>query len=143
MSTFEIDSNAFVKEAWISMLAGVQVAQDFIIAYTPRDWDRPPQNIDRKDGKTPIRNTWRRPVFKDWHWYQWVTGNLKRSIWYEQKWPLEFIIGVIRWPTEEYADDLEFWTYKMSARSFLRRGIIEKNPEIISVIERTFQQLTQ
>jgi hypothetical protein len=39
------------------MLAGVQVAQDFIIAYTPRDWDRPPQNIDRKDGKTPIRNT--------------------------------------------------------------------------------------
>lgn len=59
MSTFEIDKSAFIKEARTAMVSGVQFAQSRIVDMTPRDWNRAPQSIDRKDGKKPIRNTGR------------------------------------------------------------------------------------
>lgn len=142
MSDFQIDPKAFKKEARTAMIAGVQFANAKIIEMTPRDWSRPPKPIDRKDGKPPIRNTGRKPVSHGGHWYEWVTGNLRRSITYEEVWELDFIIWVVQWPTEEYARAQEFGTSRMPARSFLRRGIIEHSKDISRIIESVFTQLT-
>ena len=59
MSEFQMDSSVFKKEARTAMLAGVYRAHQKIVEMTPRDELRMPQNIDRKDGKTPIRTTGR------------------------------------------------------------------------------------
>lgn len=143
MADFQIDTNAFKKEARIAMIAGVQFANTKIVEITPRDWSRPPQDIDRKDGKAPRRSRGRQPVSHGGHWYAGVTGNLRRSVTYEEVGELDFIIGVVQWPVEEYAKAQEFGTSRMPARSFLRRGIIEHNKEIIRIIESVFTQLTK
>lgn len=59
---------------------------------TPRDIEKYPiQNINRKDGLVPRRNTrkdnkhrYRKPVNLDGNWYAGVTGNLRRAVGYER-----------------------------------------------------------
>lgn len=143
MSDFQIDPNVFKKEVRTAMLAGVQYGAGKIVEMTPRDWTRPPQNINRKDGKAPTRKSGRQPVSRWGNWYEGVTGNLRRSISYEERWTLDFIIWVVQWPVEEYARAQEFGTSKIPARSFLRRGIIQHNKEIMGIIESVFTQLTK
>ncbi len=143
MSRFELDTSTLKKEAHMALFAWVNFAHNKIIEITPRDEKRMPQNIDRKDGKIPIRNTWPfRPVFKNWHWYVWVSGNLRKSVQMEEVWPMDFIIWVQRWPTEEYAWAQEFWTPSVPARSFLRKWIIDNSKDIFKVMETAFYQLS-
>lgn len=91
-------------------VAAEQLTDD-IRAIAPRDPTRPP-----KDPSRP------------------VTGNLKRSIAYEVNDNLEAKIGVNlqhgltegKTPIMEYARYQEFGTPNMPARSYLRKGLIEK-----------------
>lgn len=119
MASFDLDKNAFIREARTAMLAGVQIAHTRIVQMTPRDPLRLPQNPSAR-----------------------VTWNLRRSVQYEEKGKLDFIIWVVRGPTEEYAWAQEFGTNHIPARSYLRRGIIQNSREILRTIESVFSQLT-
>ena len=98
-------------------VAAEQLTDD-IRAITPRDPTRPPKDLTRP-----------------------VTGNLQRSIAYEVNDNLEAKIGVNlqhgltegKTPIMEYARYQEFGTPNMPARSYLRKGLIEKGKEALDV----------
>lgn len=93
---------------------------------TPRDPQRMPKNPNAK-----------------------VTGNLKRAIvdsnwsypWVEKRSNLHYIVWVSN--DIEYAKYLEFWTKRMAPRSFLRKTMIDKEKQIIDVLNSTFDVLTR
>lgn len=98
-----IEDIAKVLIAAAATEAAVQAAEN-----APRDWARPPKNINRKDGKRPNRK--RGVVSKDGDYYQAVTGNLKRSIGYEiESGGLSARVGVAaHGPASAYARAQEF-----------------------------------
>lgn len=96
-----------------------------IIEVTPRDLDRLPQNINRKDWKAPSRSSYFKPVQINWNWYEGVTGTLKRSVSHEKIENFYFLIGVLKWPATKYAMAQEFWTIHIPPRSFVRKWIFD------------------
>lgn len=120
MSNFTINP-AGVEELRGILKDGLAVAAeqltDDIRAITPRDPTRPP--------KDPTRP---------------VTGNLQKSIAYQVTDELEAKIGVNlehnlsegKTPILEYARYQEFGTPNMPARSYLRKGLIEKGKEALN-----------
>ena len=66
-----INERAFNEAINAGLAAVGLVLVDEIVKITPRDLERLPINtIDRKDGKTPIRRTGRKPVQVFGHWYE-------------------------------------------------------------------------
>lgn len=120
MSSFTINP-AGVEELRGILKDGLAVAAeqltDDIRAITPRDPTRPP--------KDPTRP---------------VTGNLQKSIVYQVTDELEAKIGVNlehnlsegKTPILEYARYQEFGIPNMPARSYLRKGLIEKGKEALN-----------
>lgn len=137
---FEVNEKAFEDAMQFALTEVGLVLQDEIVKVTPRDLERLPiNNIDRKDGKTPIRRSGRRPVQIFGHWYEGVTGNLKRSIahWVNRK-AYEVNVWVSSsGPAINYAKYLEFGTPKMAPRSFLQKTI--EDPRIQSKLAKTFE----
>lgn len=113
---------------------------DEVVKITPRDLERLPQSISRKDGKPPKRSSASKPVLIDGEWYPGVTGNLKRSIKSEVVSDREVRIGVEKGPASKYAPYLEFGTRTMAPRSFLRKTLEDKKSQIMKVISDSFRQ---
>lgn len=111
---------------------------DEILKITPRDLERLPiNNIDRKDGKKPVRSSHFKPVFVNWHWYEWVSWMLKKSIISEKIEDLYFMIWVSKWYATKYARHLEYGTVHMAPRSFIRKWIYENLKKASTVFENT------
>ena len=82
-------------------------------------------------------------VSKNWLWYEWVTWNLKRSVWLENTGYLEYSVWVMEWPTEIYAYTQEFWdpSRNIPRRSFLNEKFKKHKKEIEAQIQKTFNEL--
>jgi HK97 gp10 family phage protein len=131
---FDEAINAGLAQVWLMLV-------NEIVKITPRDIERLPINdIDRKDGKTPIRRTGRKPVQVFGHWYEWVTGNLKRSIAHtlDTGWKKVMVGVTAGGPAENYGEDLEYGTAKMKARSYLRKTI--SDPQIQEKLAHEFER---
>lgn len=98
---------------------------------TPRDKDRLPNNINRKDGQAPRRQGG--VVNIGGNFYPQVTGSLKRSIAFQRVHSLSYKVGSAQAgknsktgeQTNAYGMALEFGTKHMKPRSFLRKGILD------------------
>jgi hypothetical protein len=77
----------------------------------------------------------------DGHWYEWVTWNLKRSIWMQKIWEWRYVVGVNQWVTEEYWRVLEFWTDDIEERSYLRDWLERNHKELVLVLKQNFSKL--
>lgn len=87
--------------------AAALVAVEDIVEVTPRDLERPPRNINRKDGKRPIRK--RGVTSFGGNFYPQVTGNLKKSIGYERSGKMAVRVGTeASGPASKYARAHEF-----------------------------------
>ena len=142
MSEFVYKPDEFERALEKSLLWTVQFLQAQIIDITPRDLERLPQNINRKDGKAPMRSTHFKPVSVGGNWYPGITGKLKQSIAHQMQDSLEFKIGISAGPTLEYAKYLEFGTRRMRPRSFLRKGIIDNKDKAKEVFEKLLKSIT-
>lgn len=151
MAEFDFDTLMFEKMVDQSILVWANILHQESLKEIPRNWDDPPNPIVLKVKSKPERNIrewnkhyYRKPVSKNWQWYEWVTGNLKRSVWLENTWFLEYSVWVMEWPTEEYAYTQEFWdpTRNIPARSFLRDPLDKNYPKIIAQVQRTFKELS-
>ena len=108
---------------------------DEIVKITPRDLNRLPNNINRKDGKAPYRSSHYKPVQIWWNWYEWVTGMLKRSISHEKIEDFYFLIWVQKGPATKYAKYqewikkdwtiLEYGSVFSPPRSFIRKWVYD------------------
>lgn len=142
MAEFSLDTLAIEKSIDETLTIASNILVVKVRENTPRDKKRLPKNtIDRKDGKKPFRSSHFKPVQINWHWYEWVTWNLKRSIWMEKVWSWNYAVWIIKWITEEYWKHLEFWTDTMEERSFLRKWLVDNEKELISVMKNNFKIL--
>ncbi len=142
MAEFSLDTLAIEKSIDETLTIASNILVVKVRENTPRDKKRLPKNtIDRKDGKKPFRSSHFKPVQINWHWYEWVTWNLKRSIWMEKVWSWNYAVWIIKWVTEEYWKHLEFWTDTMEERSFLRKWLVDNEKELISVMKNNFKIL--
>ncbi len=142
MAEFSLDTLAIEKNIDETLTIASNILVVKVRENTPRDKKRLPKNtIDRKDGKKPFRSSHFKPVQINWHWYEWVTWNLKRSIWMEKIWSWNYAVWIIKWITEEYWKHLEFWTDTMEERSFLRKWLVDNEKELISVMKNNFKIL--
>lgn len=140
MSDVVFVRDLFLDEAIeFGLLEVVLFLQDKIIEITPRDKDRLPQTINRKDGKAPYRSSYYKPVMIGGNWYEWVSWNLKKSIWHERLNNFFFLIWVRKGPATEYARSLEFGTVHMAPRSFVRKWIFDNLHEAKKVFERAIK----
>jgi len=142
MSKFSLNTIALKR----SIDESVQITSNILVAkvreITPRDKDRlPKNNIDRLDGETPERSSHYKPVQIEWHWYEWVTWNLKRSIWMQKIWEWRYVVWVNQWYTEEYWRVLEFWTDDIEKRSFLRQWLEDNEKELTYMLKSNFTKL--
>ena len=142
MSEFSLNAIALKR----SIDESVQITSNTLISkvreITPRDKDRlPKNNIDRIDWKTPERSSHYKPVQIDGHWYEWVTWNLKRSIWMQKVWDWRYVVWVNQWYTEEYWRVLEFWSDDVEKRSFLRQWLDENKNELTYILKSNFSKL--
>lgn len=78
--TFKPDTRELESAIAEALASATLFAQAKIAEITPRDLERLPQDIDRKDGKAPRRSTYFKPVNIGGHWYAGVSGQLKRSV---------------------------------------------------------------
>lgn len=140
MSDFSFSQDSIIDDAVDFALQDmVLFLQQKIKEITPRDKNRLPQNINRKDGKAPHRS--KRPPVRIWgNWYPWVTGNLKRSISHEKITNFFFMIGVQKWPTTKYAAAQEFGTIHIPPRSFIRKWIFDNLDPAKRVFQKSFQE---
>ena len=140
MAEFSLDTLAIEKSIDESLMITSNILVTKVREITPRDKKRLPKNtIDRKDGKKPFSHY--NPVQINWHWYEWVTWNLKRSIWMEKISSWNYAVWIIKWVTEEYWKHLEFWTDIMEERSFLRKWLVDNEKQLISVMKNNFNIL--
>ena len=116
MATFDFNELMFESIIDKSILAWANILHQESLKKVPRDWNNAPNPIKLKVKKIPERNVrkwnkhyYRNPVSKNWQWYEWVTWNLKRSVWLENTWYMEYSVGVMAWPTEDYWYTQEFW----------------------------------
>lgn len=141
MAEFTMDERELRRMVDLSMREGARVWVDLIVRQTPRDWDRPPQPISRKDGKKPKRKGW--VVSKNGQYYRSVTWALKSSIWFQKAGASTYDLGVRRWPASAYAKAQEFGTVHIPPRPYVRKAFIEGHREIIASILYTFYQLSK
>lgn len=125
----------------LAMREGARVGVDLIVIQAPRDWKRPPKNINRKDGKKPHRE-WG-VVSRGGNYYNAVTWALKSSIGFQKSWGAQYDIGVQKWPASAYAKAQEFGWVHTPPRPYVRKGFIEGSREIISAVLYTFYQLSK
>lgn len=137
--TIKIDTSVVADALEYALIGTAQVGLEEIVKITPRDPKRMPQNIDRKDGKKPNRSTHFKPVNIGGHWYQWVSGMLKRSVAMEKTSQFQVRIGIQRWPTELYGRAQEFGTPRIPPRSFLRKWIIDNNDKLVKRFKSLFK----
>lgn len=116
MSKFQFDDAKINTAMEMALLDSVQLLQEEILKITPRDPKRPPKDPSRK-----------------------VTGDLKRSIDFQQKSQFEFVIGT-KQGEAEYGKYLEFGTPRMAPRSFLRQGIIDSKDLVLKNFALRFKQ---
>lgn len=101
---------------WGALLDSVMMLTNDVIAITPRDPKRLPLDPSVR-----------------------VTGDLKRSIDYQQVGELEYKIGTKQWEAE-YWKFLEFGTPKMAPRSFLRKWLIDNKDKVLRNFGKRFAQ---
>lgn len=151
MAKFELDKMWLENILDKSILVWANTWHNLSIDYAPRIKEDLPGNINLKSWEKPQRNIrknnkhyYRKPVYIDWNYYEWVTWNLKRSIWLQKLWQWEYIIWVKQWPASDYTATHEFWdeTRNIPERSFLRRPLKEDSKEIIKQIWKTFKELS-
>lgn len=116
MSTMKFDQARVDRAIEMALVDSVQLLQEEILKITPRDPRRPPKDPSRK-----------------------ITGDLKRSIDYQQVGQFEFKIGT-KQGEAEYGKYLEFGTPRMAPRSFLRQGIIESKDLVLKNFAKRFKQ---
>lgn len=88
--------------AYNALEAAALVAVEKIVEVTPRDLERPPKNINRKDGKRPKRK--RGVTSFGGNFYPQVTGNLGKSIGYERSGKMAVKVGAeASGPASKYA----------------------------------------
>jgi len=116
MATMKIDQAPINRALEMALLDSVQLLQEKIIEITPRDPKRLPKN-------TSVR----------------VTGNLKRSIDYQQIKKFEYKIWT-KQGESEYWKFLEFGTVHMQPRSFLRKALIDNKDLIFANFWKRFKQ---
>lgn len=122
----ELDNAIEYALAWATF-----IAVDEISKITPRDKERMPQNINRKDWLEPHRNTHFKPVNIGWNWYMWVSWALARSIWFQKMSWDKMKIWVIKWSTLNYAAAQEFWVPgHIPERSYLRKWLFDNEKKI-------------
>ena len=125
---------------------------------TPRDLDRLPVNVlDRKDWQVPRRNVhkwnkhrYKKPVQIFWHWYQWVSWNLWRSLAFEvdmKNYTVSWGVSS-QWSAKKYAKYLEWdpWTpEKKWIRPFISYTIDdpEVQKRLVKVFETAFYNYIQ
>lgn len=114
MSTMKFDHAMLEQAMEMALVDSVQLLQEEILKITPRDPKRPPKDPSRK-----------------------VTGDLKRSIDYQQVGQFEFKIGT-KQGEAEYGKYLEFGTPRMAPRSFLRQGIIDSKEMVLRNFKKRF-----
>jgi hypothetical protein len=151
MSEFSFNKRSLEDIVDISIFIWAEMIQGLAQDYAPRDKNNLPKNINNKNWEKPERNIrsnnkhyYRKPVLINWNWYEWVTWNLKRSIWTEKLWKWEYIIWVKIWPASDYAATHEFWDESrgIPKRSFLKRSIDENWKEVLLQIWKTFKELS-
>lgn len=150
MAEFDFDTLMLEKIVDQSILVWANILHQESLKKVPRNWDNAPKPIILKRKKKPERNIrrwnrryYRKPVFKNWHWYEWVTWNLKRSVWLESTSYLEYSVWVMEGPTEWQARTHEFWDpgRNIPKRSFLNEPL-QKNQKLINnQIQKTFNEL--
>lgn len=140
MAEFKFSDDFIIEEAIDFALKDVSLFfEQKIRENTPRDLERLPNNINRKDWLAPTRK-WMNPVMIGWNWYEWVTGNLKRSIGHEKIWRLEFQVWVKKWPASAYAYAQEYGYWHIPERSFVRKGINDNLEQAKKVYEKALKQ---
>jgi hypothetical protein len=114
----------------------------------PRDKKRLPKPIKLKFRDKPLRNIrkgnkkyYRPPVMINWEWYEWVTGNLKKSLSMEKTDDFEYSVGVQEWPTEDYWYKQEYWDTTTPARSYLRKSLEENKEVLLEQFNKTVQEI--
>lgn len=112
----KFDQSKVDRAMEVALVDSVQLLTNEIIKITPRDPKRPPKDPSRK-----------------------VTGDLKRSIDYQQTGKFEFIIGTKQWEAE-YWKYLEFGTPRMAPRSFLRQWIADSKDKVLKNFSKRFAQ---
>lgn len=135
MIEFIPDAKELESALDFALLWATQFLQAKILDIAPRDLERLPENINRKDGKKPKRSTHFKPINIAGSWYSGISGKLKQSISHEQAGQLEYKIGIVLWTANEYAKFLEFGTRKMRPRSFLRKWLADNEEEAINVFK--------
>lgn len=150
MAEFDFNELMFEKCIDWALLAWSNILHQESLKEIPRNWDDPPNPIILKTKSKPERNIrkwnkhyYRNPVSKNWLWYEWVTWNLKRSVWLENTGYLEYSVWVMEWPTEIYAYTQEFWDQNrnIKPRSFLNKPFKENQKKIEAQIQKTFNEL--
>lgn len=139
MATFTLQPEELNRALEFALIGTTQYLQSKITPITPRDQERLPNTIDRKDGKRPNRSTYFGTVSIGGHWYAGVSGKLKQSITHESVNSLEQRIGVSVGSANSYAKYLEFGTRRMRPRSFLRKGIIDNQAGAMETFKKLFQ----
>lgn len=126
---------------WIdsAVYAWAKLLLDKILLITPRDYNRPPKNIDRKDWK-PSRRKW--ATSKNWHRYEWVTGHLQKSLGIQKISNWKYLVWIRGWMynTEIYWAAQEFGTVKIPPRSYLRKGLEDNMRLVQKAINSVFNQ---
>ena len=138
--TLEVNERAFEDAIQFALTEVWLILHDEIVKITPRDLDRLPiNNINRKDGKVPLRRSGPKPVQIFGNWYPGVTGNLKRSIAHSvDRRSYEVNVWVSSTgPAVNYAKYLEYGTARMAPRSFLQKTI--EDPRIQEKLAKAFE----
>lgn len=150
MAEFDFDELMLENILDKSILVWATLLHEKSLESVPRNWDNAPNPIVLKTKSRPERNIrkwnkhyYRNPVQKNWQWYEWVTWNLKRSVWLENTDYLEYSVWVMQWPTEKYARLQEYWDKdrNIPPRSFLREPLEKNSKEIIAQSQKTFNEL--
>lgn len=147
MSKFTLDLPNITQAIDWALEEWARALVDEIVQLTPRDRERPPKNINRKDWKTPNRK-WG-VVSRWWNFYTAVTGALKKSIDKQKKSDTHYVVWVIgkwaslwRWANpSEYWKYLEYGTVRMKPRSFIRLAFLKNREKIERLMQNVFRSL--
>lgn len=150
MAEFGFDEKNFSNIIDIVAMVWADLLLQEVLVAVPRDKRRLPKPIKLKRKKKPERNIrknnkhfYRQPVQINWEWYEWVTGNLARSLSTEKVVTWFYKVWIMAWITEEYWKVQEFWTFdwKIKPRSFLREPLKLNKSKILKQMQKTFNEL--
>lgn len=69
MSEFKLEPKALESALRFALIGTTEFLEVEVIKNTPRDQERLPQNINRKDGLAPHRSTYYKPTKIGGNWY--------------------------------------------------------------------------